>query len=376
MVFQSMQKQSRYKREQGQKKTSGHDVNPSAMQKDLKSGETISIDGQECVKVDEWNAGDNIYVVGNSVEDSDFFYASVNGKDFFDYDHKPYRDEVEDDYIDLEAMRDIDRHEAEVYSRFEGGAEPGFYYAISLTSDASADSYYISVMDGSTGEEIQSYRDSHGDMPTFGTVDEAAEYCHKNGIDFENAAEVDQWHTIEIERAKAVPDGQIQKDSTDKPLTADDIQNLVLTNREYFAGSRTTVYDFECDIRGEHDTLQYTLEYHDDGEGFTIHTEKDDIWERMPEPELERLEGILSREAVYFKYHEKIAGAESLEALKELEYEIMEDESPYFSAVSERVWNDFTRKEEMLSGKTQETSGHDVQTNSAKNPLFIRFMNI
>ena len=82
MVFQSMQKQSRYKREQGQKKTSGHDVNPSAMQKDLKSGETISIDGQECVKVDEWNAGDNIYVVGNSVEDSDFFYASVNGKDF------------------------------------------------------------------------------------------------------------------------------------------------------------------------------------------------------------------------------------------------------------------------------------------------------
>ena len=361
MVFQSMREQSRYKREQAQKETSGHDVKPSASQKALKSGETISIDGQECVKADEWNAGDNVYVVGNSVEDSDFFYASVNGKDFFEYDHKPYRDEVEDDYIDLEAMRDIDRHEAEVYSRFEGGAEPGFYYAISLTSDASADSYYISVMDGSTGEEIQSYRDSHGDMPTFGTVDEAVDYCHRNGIDFENAAEVDQWHTIEIERAKAVPDGQVQKDGTEKPLTADDIQNLVLTNREYFAGSRTTVYDFECDIRGEHDTLQYTLEYHDDGEGFTIHTEKDDIWERMPEPELERLEGILSREAVYFKYHEKIAGAESLEALKELEYEIMEDESPYFSAVSERVWNDFTRKEEMLSGKTQETSGHDVQ---------------
>ena len=196
MVFQSMQKQSQYKREQTQKETSGHDVQ--------KSGEPISIDGQECVKVDEWNAGDNVYVVGNSVEDSDFFYASVNGKDFFEYDHKPYRDEVEDDYIDLEAMRDIDRHEAEVYAHFEGGAEPGFYYAISLTSDAFADSYYISVMDGSTGEEIQSYRDSHGDMPAFETVDEAVEYCRKNGIDFENAAEVDQWHTIEIERANDI----------------------------------------------------------------------------------------------------------------------------------------------------------------------------
>ncbi len=204
MVFQSMQEQSQYKKEQAQKETSGHDVNLSAMQKDLKSGETISIDGQECVKVDEWNAGENVYVVGNSVEDRDFFYASVNGKEFFEYDHKPYRDEVEDDYIDLEAMRDIDRHEAEVYSRFEGEAEPGFYYAISLTSDAHADSYYISVMDGSTGEEIQSYRDSHGDMPTFGTVDEAVEYCHKNGIDFENAAEVDQWYTIEIERANDI----------------------------------------------------------------------------------------------------------------------------------------------------------------------------
>lgn len=79
------------------------------------------------------------------------------------------------------------------------------------------------------------------------------------------------------------------------PLTADDVQNLVLIDREYIRGTRTTVYDFECDICGEHDKLQYTLEYHDDGEGFTIHTEKDDIWERMPEPELARLEGILGR---------------------------------------------------------------------------------
>ena len=75
----------------------------------------------------------------------------------------------------------------------------------------------------------------------------------------------------------------------EQPLTADDVQNLVLIDREYIRGTRTTVYDFECDIRGEHDKLQYTLEYHDDGEGFTIHTEKNDIWERMPEPELARL---------------------------------------------------------------------------------------
>ena len=354
MVFSSMQKQSAYKREQNERETSGHDVQ--------RLEDTIFIDGQECVKTDEWKSGDDVYVLGNSVGDSDFFYAEVNGNTRFEYDHKPDRTEIEDDFINIEAMRDIDRHEAEVFSRFEGGGEISeFYYVISLTSDAFADSYCISVMDGSTGEEVQPYRDSHGDMPTFKTVDEAVDYCHKNGIDFQNAGEVDQWHTIEVERTKAVSDGQIQEDYAEKPLTADDIQNLVLTGREYSAGSRTTVYDFECDIRGEHDSLQYTLEYHDDGEGFTIHTEKDDIWERMSEPELERLEGILGREALYFKYHEKIAGAESLEGLKEIEYEIMEDESPYFSAVTERVWKDFSQKEREMSVPEQETSGHNVQ---------------
>ena len=139
------------------------------------------------------------------------------------------------------------------------------------------------------------------------------------------------------------------------PLTADDVQNLVLIDREYIRGTRTTVYDFECDIRGEHDKLQYTLEYHDDGEGFTIHTEKNDIWERMPEPELARLEGILGREALYFKYHDKIAGAKSLEDMEEIRFSIMEEESPYFSAVSQRIWGEYEQKNEELSNPMQES---------------------
>ncbi len=31
-------------------------------------------------------------------------------------------------------------------------------------------------------KEIQSCHDSHGNMPTFGIVDEAVDYCHRNGI--------------------------------------------------------------------------------------------------------------------------------------------------------------------------------------------------
>ena len=385
MVFQSMRKQSQYKREQTQKETSGHDVQ--------KSEDTIFIDGQECIKTDEWKSVDDVYVLGNSVEDSDFFYAEVNGNTHFEYDHKPDRAEIEDDFIDLEAMRDIDRHEAEVFSRFEGSddfsdidaaavreklengeadkevdamlafaeqvakeneVEPYRRFSVTETSDAFQPGEDFAIWDDIRDEY---YRDSDGTVHTFATREEAGEYLEQveKETDRQEAAE---W--AYAERVKTVSDGQIQ-DNTDKPLTADDIQNLVLTKREYFAASRTTVYDFECDIRGEHDSLQYTLEYHDDGEGFTIHTEKDDIWERMSEPELERLEGILSKEAVYFKYHEKIAGTESLEDLKEIEYEIMEDESPDFPAVSERVWKDFSQKERDLSVTEQETSGHDVQ---------------
>ena len=98
------------------------------------------------------------------------------------------------------------------------------------------------------------------------------------------------------------------------PLTADDVQNLVLIDREYIRGTRTTVYDFECDIRGEHDKLQYTLEYHD-----------------------------------------KIAGAKSLEDMEEIHFSIMEEESPYFSAVSQRVWGEYEQKNKELSNPMQES---------------------
>ncbi len=188
---------------------------------------------------------------------------------------------------------------------------------------------------------------------------------------FAEAADYVMMQTISGETEKALEMDRLLKDAgqyasryegepaieqnEEPPLTADDVQNLVLIDREYIRGTRTTVYDFECDIRGEHDKLQYTLEYHDDGEGYTIHTEKDDIWERMPEPELARLEGILGREALYFKYHDKIAGAKSLEDMEEIRFSIMEEESPYFSAVSQRVWGEYEQKNEELSNPMQES---------------------
>ena len=88
-------------------------------EKEKEAQQRITIDGYECVLVDEWGSEKEKYLLGNDIEDSSFYYAQVNGKTF-EYDHKPERSEVEDDYINAIAEEDIDRHEAEVFSRFEG----------------------------------------------------------------------------------------------------------------------------------------------------------------------------------------------------------------------------------------------------------------
>ena len=95
-------------------------------EKEKEAQEKVTIDGYECNLIDEWGNEKEKYLLGNDIEDSSFYYAQVNGKTF-EYDHKPERSEVEDDYINALAEEDIDRHEAEVFSRFvgtDGIAEP------------------------------------------------------------------------------------------------------------------------------------------------------------------------------------------------------------------------------------------------------------
>ena len=78
----------------------------------------------------------------------------------------------------------------------------------------------------------------------------------------------------EVEEVHAEENVEDKPEESGQPLRAEDVQNLVLVNRQYSSVSRTTEYDFTCEIRGEQDILHYMVEYHDDGEGFTIHTEK------------------------------------------------------------------------------------------------------
>ena len=83
----------------------------------------ITIDGQLCLKVDEWKSEADSYVLGNSMQDKEFFYVLVNENVHFEYDYRPSREEAENDYLNAISMDDIDRHEAEIFSRIEGTQE-------------------------------------------------------------------------------------------------------------------------------------------------------------------------------------------------------------------------------------------------------------
>ena len=113
-------------------------------------------------------------------------------------------------------------------------------------------------------------------------------------------------------------------------LTAEDVTDIRLESSSYSAVSREKEYHLSCKINGVPDTLVYTVSRHDDGEGFTIRSgqrEEDDIWKKMPQPELEKLEAVLAR-AVEFDYWSKsiehAAGADALEVVT-LDYQWAED---------------------------------------------------
>ena len=113
-------------------------------------------------------------------------------------------------------------------------------------------------------------------------------------------------------------------------LTAEDVTDIRLESSSYSAVSREKEYHLSCKINGVPDTLVYTVSRHDDGEGFTIRSgqrEEDDIWKKMPQPELEKLEAVLAR-AVEFDYWSKsiehAADADALEVVT-LDYQWAED---------------------------------------------------
>lgn len=81
----------------------------------------IEINGIACQKIDQWEEESCLYILGQDIEDEQFFYAlafesmqEFKGKYIHEFDREPTKQEVEDRHVSHIAAIAIDRNEAEV----------------------------------------------------------------------------------------------------------------------------------------------------------------------------------------------------------------------------------------------------------------------
>lgn len=81
----------------------------------------VIIDGNACIKIDEWQNGTGRYILAQSLNDDSFFYVNVKdsnvnweGSYNYEFDHEPSRSEIEEIHLNKIADNDIDKHE-EIY---------------------------------------------------------------------------------------------------------------------------------------------------------------------------------------------------------------------------------------------------------------------
>ena len=119
---------------------------------------------------------------------------------------------------------------------------------------------------------------------------------------------------------------ELQKEQVWEHLTADDVRNIQCIDSQYFPVVRTAEHTLTCEVHGEPMTLFYEVSKHDDGEGFTIHSDGKDIWDLMSEPELRKLEPVLSQAVSFAGWQKELEEAETAAAVRDVRYGFYETE--------------------------------------------------
>jgi len=130
-----------------------------------------------------------------------------------------------------------------------------------------------------------------------------------------------------VRRSLAAVSYEVVERRSKDVLRASDVQNIEWIESKYYPVVRTAEHTLSCEIRGEPARLSYEVSKHDEGEGFVIHSDGKDIWELMPESELEKLEYTLSRAVVFGRWKRKIDQAETVEAVRDVRYGMWESEN-------------------------------------------------
>ena len=140
-------------------------------------------------------------------------------------------------------------------------------------------------------------------------------------------------------------------------LTAEDVKDVQCTDSQYYPQSRMAEHELNCEIAGETVALHFTVSQHDDGEGFTIHSEGKDIWEIMPEAELRKLEPVLQNAVEYHSWDQRIQNADTVDDVRDVRYGIMETENLMLSGEQiQTLYEAIGQKESQLLEETKDAA--------------------
>ncbi len=232
----------------------------------------------------------------------------------------------------------LDNHDMEIAYRLESA---GKYFAIQTVSDGYDYTFYDNQ-----------FRELDGgvyDNPDVTLAEAMEDILGDEGLSVEDCKVMD----LEELQEKA---NEAEQEKNRKPLTAESVTDLKGKSHEYHAGDREAVYEFDCLVDGRPAVLTYATgqrehfysPLYERGEiedVFSIHTDGEDIWEKMPQLELEKLERLLAGEAEAFPIEERIAKAGSIHDLKEIDYYMMDMERTAMTEVQrKRIWDGLDRK--------------------------------
>ena len=144
-----------------------------------------------------------------------------------------------------------------------------------------------------------------------------------------------------------------ENNSTEKEMiVAEDITDIKLTQAGYYWEMGYNEFAFTCKIKGEDDVLHMREQRHDDGSGFVIRSEKDDIWERITRKEACKLDDKLQEAIQYGNYHKRIGELTTLDDCKDMEFELMENNNVFLNRVIKKLWSELEAKQIEIEGCT------------------------
>lgn len=147
----------------------------------------------------------------------------------------------------------------------------------------------------------------------------------------------------------------LQKEYTLSHLTAADIKNVKCLLTLPIPLDRMVQHDFSFEVLGQKYLGVYTVSQHDDCPGFTIDTEGIDIWERLPESELQKLSYVLDSAVEVHYWEDRVNNIQTVDDIMQLGDDLIYSEGSKMTVEQRNaVYDAFDAKKREILEQTQE----------------------